>query len=297
MRRLLNTYRWELWLFVGIPVVATLFVYIYDWTPAGRDDELRLYGWGAVTGAAAAATLKTASYRWVRQLGRPMLSVFWRFSLGASAVGALVFLIVNLLAPIPSGRTTDSSFTSLFVVLLVLAGVMSLMRLWFAREASRTSLAHAFLLVALTVGAGSISSVLSLREIDWGFLGPYGSGAVVGSVVVEVAIVFLSIWALAHFDGMGREGRRRAILAVLAISVLASIADIGVARDLEAGDYGRAWLNIAILSLPSVVFTLITLGLVYLIRVRHPTGPPPGATATTQSAAGHAVDVDYTDYH
>lgn len=282
MRRLLNKYRWELWLFIGIPLVASIIVYAYGWTPFGRDDELRLYGWGAVTGAAAAAILKTASYRWVRQLGRPMLSVFWRFSLGASAVGALVFLIVNLMSPITSGRTTDSSFTSLFVVLLVLAGVISLMRLWFAREASRTSLAHAFLLVALTVGAGSsISSVLSLREIDWEFLGPYGSGAMVGSVVVAVAMVFLSIWALAHFDGMGRDGRRRAILAVLAISVLASIADIGVARDLEAGDYGSAWLSIAILSLPSVVFTLIILGLVYLVRVRQPTEPPPGVTTAT----------------
>ena len=281
VRRLLDKYRWELWLFVGIPGVASIVVYIYDWSFLGRDDELRLFGWDTVTAAAGAAILKTASFRWVRRLGRPMLTVFWRFSLAASVVGAVVVSIVNLLSPIPLARPTDAS---LFVVIFVLAGVISIMRLGFAREASRISLAHAFLLVALTVGAGSsIFSVLSLFEIDWEFLGPYGSGAVVGSVVVEVAIVFLSIWALAHFDDMSREGRRLAILAVLAVSVLAAIADIGVARDLEAGEYAGAWRTMAILSLPTVVFTLIILGLTYLLRVRPPTGPAP-ALVTREGA-------------
>ncbi len=281
LRRLLNRYRWELWLFIGIPAVSAVFVYFYEWSPAGRDDDLRLLGWGSLIAFVCGALLKGASYRWVCRLGRPTLAVLWRCALATSVVGAVTLFFVNILYPLRATRADDLSVLYKWVILLVLLLVgTSIVRLWFAREASRISLAHAFLLVALTSGVGSsILSVVSRLRLEWDFLSPYDLAVVAGSVVIGVWTTLLSIWALAHFDVLSSESRTRVVVLLLALGAFAATPYVHVVREIEAGDYATAMLVVATLALPTVVFTLIVLGLTYLLRVRQPPEPPTAVTA------------------
>ena len=73
MRRLLNKYRWELWLFIGIPTVVSIIGAIYNWSGVRWAVDSGLRDSGAVTGLAAVVALGV-SYPWVRRLGRPMLA-------------------------------------------------------------------------------------------------------------------------------------------------------------------------------------------------------------------------------
>ena len=215
-----------------------------------------------------------------------------------SVVGAVILSLVNVLYPLRVSRTVefDPFFYKWAIVILVLIASASMVRLWFARDASRISLAHAFLLVALTSGVGSsILSVASLRHLEGDYLSPYGFTVVAGILIVWVWATILSIWALAHFDGLRHESRRRVVIALLVLGAFAAIPYFTVARGIDVGDYVGAMVGVAIVALPTVIFTLIILGLTYLVRVRQPPQPPTGLSATKASAAGKAVD--YTDYH
>ena len=128
MRRLLNKYRWELWLFIGIPAVSSVFVYFHEWSPAGRDDDLRFLGWGSLIAFVCGALLKGASYRWVCRLGRPTLAVLWRCALATSVVGAVSLSLINVLYPLRASRTSelDLSLLKWVIVIVVLAVIMSM---------------------------------------------------------------------------------------------------------------------------------------------------------------------------
>ena len=166
MRRLLNKYRWELWLFIGIPTVAASVGPIglaYTWEVIASDDVWSFSAWHAVSTSAVAAVLLGVSYAKVRRLEGFMLKLFWRYSLAASVVSALGFLAINLLSR-KLWDLSDLGFVYFYLrwVLssLALAVVVGLVRLWFAREASRISLAHAFLVIALS-GSTAGYSILS----------------------------------------------------------------------------------------------------------------------------------------
>ena len=104
MRRLLNKYRWELWLFIGIPTVAASVGPIglaYTWEVIASDDGWFFSAWRAFSTSVVAAVLLGASYAKVRRLEGFMLKLFWRYSLAASVVSALGFLTISLLSSQP----------------------------------------------------------------------------------------------------------------------------------------------------------------------------------------------------
>ena len=297
MRRLLNKYRWELWLFIGIPTVAASVGPIglaYTWEVIASGDGWSFSAWHAASTSVVAAVLLGASYAKVRRLEGLMLKLFWRYSLAASVVSALGFSTISLLSSQP-WDPLDPGFVPFYLrwvlSILALAALGGLVRLWFAREASRFSLAHAFLVIALSGSTAGYSILLvPVLLASWTltptFRDTSDAALQLGTAVLGTAITVLSIWALANFDGMGRRLRRRSLAALLALGVLHAVTSpSGVAGDVvdyvEVGNYMSAAL-VAALGLGAVtVFTLIVLGLTYLVRVRRPAEQPTGVSATT----------------
>ena len=277
MRRLLNKYRWELWLFIGIPTVASLIGVIYDWSGLRWAGDTGWRDSGAATGLASAVAL-SVSYPRVRRLGRPMLGVLWRYSIAASVVVGAVWIVS---AGLFSGGRLAS--TDLAYSLAALGGAGLLVRLWFAREVSRISLAHAFLFIALTVATGSLVTPFTiawstLREGYDSYVAVAVAGSAAFGIMLVVTITLLSIWALTTFDGLDRTIRRRVIVALLALGTFDAFL-IGPVSRIALDGY-RA-IDMAIPLAAAVVVTLIILGLTYLVRVRRPAEPPTGVSATT----------------
>ena len=294
MQRLLNTYRWELWLFIGIPTVAASVGPIglaYTWEVIASDDGWFFSAWRAFSTSVVAAVLLGASYAKVRRLEGFMLKLFWRYSLAASVVSALGFLTISLLSSQP-WDPFDRGFVPFYLrwvlSILALAGLVGLVRLWFAREASGFSLAHAFLVIALSGSTAGYSILLvPVLLASWTltptFRDTSDAALQLGAAVLGTAITVLSIWALANFDGMGRRLRRRSLAALLVLGVLYTTDTdaSGVVDYVEAGDYITAALTAALGLTAVTVFTLFVLGLTYLLRVRQPTQPPTGVSPTT----------------
>ena len=271
LRRLLNEYRWELWLFIGIPTVVSLISVIYDWSGVRWAGDSGLRDTGAVTGLAAAVLLGL-SYPWVRRLGRPMLGMLWRYSIAASVVVGAVWIVSDLLF---SGVELDSTDLGYSLAALSVAGL--LVRLWFAREASRISLAHAFLFIALTVATGSLVTPftiawLNVREGYDLYVAMAVAGSAAFGTMLVVTITLLSIWALTTFDVLERIMRRRVIVALLALGAFDTFL---IGRFSHLAVFGHRYaIDVGIFLAGAVVVTLIILGLTYLVRVRPPTEPP-----------------------
>ena len=276
MRRLLNKYRWELWLFIGIPTVVSLISVIYNWSGVRWAGDSGLRDSGAVTGFAATVALGV-SYSWVRRLGRPMLGMLWRYSIAASVVVGAGWGVIDLLFLDVILDPTDLAYS-----LAGLSAAGLLVRLWFAREASRISLAHAFLFIALTVATGSLVTPFT---IAWSTLregyDSYVAVAVVGSaafgIMLVVTITLLSIRALTTFDVLDRTVRKRVIVALLALGAFDTFL---IGRFSHLAVFGHRYaIDVGISLAGAVVVTLIILGLTYLVRVRPPAEPPTGANA------------------
>ena len=261
MRRLLITHRWELWLLLGVPAVALIAAYAYRWSPL-LDESYSggFFVWHSIRNAVAALMLG-AAYSRVRRLGRPLLFLVWRYSLTVAVVSAVGYLAAGLLY---DGLLSDGGSASrlgLFFTAVGLAGLFVL--LWFARQASRISLAHAFLLIALAVGT-SFPSVRSLDLLD----SPFGV-AILSAEAIGLASILLAVWALAHFDGLDRRMRTCSIVALFALSGLrfAALVGIGIAPLIAQGDYMEAARSMSIFFV-AILPSALMLGLTYLVRVR-----------------------------
>ena len=151
MQRLLVTYRWELWLLGGIPLVSGIVVPLLpsvlpilprgDWL-FDRYTYFRIW---AVDHLATVALL-AVSYSRVRRSGRNLLPLVWGCALVTVAVGELLWFTVTAVAPV--FETSDAFSFRLWLFGLSLANfIVSLpVLLWFAWQALRFSLAHAFFL-------------------------------------------------------------------------------------------------------------------------------------------------------
>ena len=254
MRRLLATYSWELCLFIAIPAIALIATYAYRWSPIveeGSPDFLQ-----GVIRHAVAALLLGAAYSRVRGLGRPLLSLVWRYSLTVAVVSPVGNLAAWLLW---DGRLV--SHLGLLVIALGLAELA--VRLWFARQASGISLAHAYLLIALTY-ATQFPNAGDLDHVGT----PYGI-VLLSAEGIVLASSLLAVWALAHFDSLDRRMRTRSIVALFALSGLHVVAVEGI---VIAAWIAPAGLDAVITRLVFLSYGLfrptLTLGLTYLVRVR-----------------------------
>ena len=148
--------------------------------------------------------------------------------------------------------------------------------LWFARQASRLSLSHAFFLVAFT----------ALRPWDpvrtnWSLeILPYTYESILIGVLITLSVILLKVWLVGNFELRGPAFRRNALIGLVAATLLSGYVRVLINHLIGLGE--GTFLNVpSLLSLlePTYVLTiflartglqrtLIAFALVYLVRVR-----------------------------
>ena len=279
MRSFFDTYRWELWLIVGIPVTAGIgravvspFVGFLGY---GNAVIHLIYFVGSVVGL----LLLAVSYLRVRNLGRDFLALLWGYVVAASVIMATSQGVLFLVGAAFPGADHLANFGRTFSIygLALLLEILAL--LWFARRASRLSLMHAvFLLVysSLTVVSpvtGSTISGINTYLLLASFL---ARGA------ITLTVMLAKVWLLGNFDWRGPRFGRNAVIGLLATLILSGYARVVIADLIgyAEGPY-LAILPLlgAVIGLAAFVvttvfqlaFLLVFFALVYLVRVRQPT--------------------------
>ena len=291
--RYFSTYRWELWLIIGIPIVSAevsrvsaplLTIPLFDL--AGITNvvsySIPISAAHLVIGIVSLPLL-SVSYLRVRRLERELLASLWRYSIAVAVIGivAATAVIVVEVADFEASRTVISigaTGTSLFASLL-----QYLALLWFARQLSRISLTHAFFLVAFT-------SLYLFIPIQGSLVTSDGARAInlyiLVNWIVGLIVMLIRVWLLGNFDRRGDRFRKEAIIILVATVILSQYASVTIGGLLGYLEIPSEAIlpflgaTVGLFMVVGLVFNLVTLlalfGVVYLIRVRQPkTGAPP----------------------
>ena len=279
MRGFIATYRWELWLLLWAPLVSWLASSTALMLAGFLSDQGLLdsffYSYSYVGGAAGTmvqAGLLLLLYPWVRRLERGFLTLVWRYELVLAAIAALLSVFGLALS-----LAFDEAGPSRFVFLatgLILAGFIATLPplLWFARRASRTSLAHAFFLFLVMASYGWTGLLVPLA-VD---LVPRVQLVLVLSLIslpLRFLTGFLLAWLLGNFESRSDAFRKRVVGALLAIYVVSNLGDV---VEIVVSTFGRdegilgTLASVALELFLSLVFLILPLALIYLVRVRAP---------------------------
>lgn len=293
MRRFLVTYRWELLLLLWAPLLGALalsavpslvgFLYDRGWQDAG----VTLLGYEGI-GSLVEAGLLLAFYARVRSMERAFLSLVWGYAMLLAAVGGVYWLLTAAFRPElwESGVLAYALWSGGSSLVYGVAVLLLLLR--FARPASRFSLTHAYFLflVAQTfLLAALLARTLNLQLFDSapvgmlfaiGFVSVFGGGA-------------LFAWLLGNFSARGAVFRMRAVAGLLTLYIVLELWELvemfTVVSDLTEGLLTADALTSIGLSLwRFLIFTVLPLGLIYLVRVRPsaPTSSEPPADLRVQ---------------
>ena len=289
-----STYRWELWLLIGIPavsvVVRVLFALLIEFLLSDRlvslsidnASQVAFNAWGLVPGIVVLILL-SVSYLRVRRLERELLASLWGYSIAIAVIGVatttvVIVAVVAFADPEASWRV--SSARALGIQLFALLP-QYLALLWFARQLSRISLTHAFFLVAFTslylvipitgtlidgTGAERVRAFYLSMLVGW---------------VVSLIVALIKVWLLGNFDRRGDRFRKEAIIILAVTVILSDYARVGIGELLGylEGPYLTIlpWLGLIVGLVFFVVGFVInltgllaTFGVVYLVRVRQP---------------------------
>ena len=284
LSRYFVTYRWELWLIIGIPAVsgvafsvsfpliAFLLVDIVGFTAI--DDA------GRLASGIVGLLLLSVSYLRVRRLERDFLPSLWGYSIAVAVIGIVTTIaaLVVAVADFEVSRTVSS----LHVTVIRLFGslLQYLALLWFARQLSRISLTHAFFLVAFTslylfipIQGSLIGGTSS--EIGWATFLQGLIGGFVGLIVM-----LIKVWLLGNFDRRGERFRKEAIIILVATVILSDYARVALGTLLDYLEIPSEAIlpllgsTVGLFMVMGLVVNLMTLlvlfGSVYLVRVRQP---------------------------
>ena len=261
---LAGKYRWELLLFLGLPLLSDtaafevltipirVVVLIVKTTglliPVPSIDTL-----GAFSLHVHAFLLGIFYYFHVRRSGRRTLSLVWAYAFAATAIGAVAAWAPDL----------DAQWEWLAPGAEALAGGIALV--WFAARASRFSLGHAFLLIALSTALYGYGSVAIYFSVPWTEANP----AFWLVSILSIAQGLLAVWLLAQFDST-RVLSRNAIIALFAMELV-----MITTLEIVSGGHpaARAALSVAaMLGLWAAWYGVVIL-LTYLARSRQPFDP------------------------
>lgn len=266
MRRFIVAYRWELWLLLWAPLLSSVASALVFSLLAFLYDEGRLvpryvfYAQGAATSLVHAGLL-LVFYGRVRRPERRFLTLVWGYALGLMVVGALVWLILAAFAPGDEGSGILSA--SLWVrARLLVHGLAALLPLfWFARLASRFSLAHAYFLF-LVLTSYSLVTVLVTALSLWLF-DVVAVGLLIAMTFASIfGLGFLLAWLLGNFESRPR-------LRWLAVGLLLAAHVVSVVWEPR----GVAFFQDRLAFAQFVVSLVFPLALIYLVRVRDPAPP------------------------
>ena len=261
-------YRWELWLFFGVPVAAALVEWaIYSvFSPTSDIGDRWYYVWLHLPSAVAWFSVLAVSYWWVRRLKRPLLRLLWQHSLVAITVGTtLSLVVVNLLYEDDLSPLQQGLMGSLSVGILIPMQLMILV--WFARRASRGGFKYALVFVGLTAIPEVTPFPLWVIE---GRVAIWSLGFYFGGILLSVMLTLVALWVLHRADSGGSVSGR-AIAALFLAALLGHVA-LHLAT---LSEWWLVWPEAEWLAVGTVIVTagvvlqhMVAVGLAYLVRVR-----------------------------
>ena len=266
LRRFVVIYRWELWLLLWAPLLSGIASVLVFSLLASLYDEGRLVPGYVVYAQGVAASLAHAGllvvfYARVRSLERRFLTLVWGYALGLAAIGALVWLVAGVLAPDDTGSGLVPISHWVRGRLLAHGAAVLLPLFWFARQASRLSLAHAYFLFLVLKAYSLITVVITALNV-WLFdLVPVGL-LIALTFATVLGLGFLLAWLLGNFESRPR-------LRWLAVGLLLAAHVVSVVWEPR----GVAFFQDRLAFAQFLVALVIPLVLIYLVRVRDPAPP------------------------
>ena len=295
---LASRYRWELMLFIGIPLVEQASWWLLTHALGNFNitfdvDSLPSY---IAPFLNLSLVLLCLLYFRVRRLGRSTLSLLWTFAFVYEAVATTTYLVFDV-TDSERWSVVSTSWWSIGVAFLL----STLVLVWFARQASRISFNHALVLIGLAFALDG-SGLLMPNLIRAGFEG----GQVAWDIVfIVLALNLFAVWVLSRLD-VPRESHEMDIerwigrwdiptfgvpLRRLAVRVLPRFDPArGISKELVLALFGLNWLLhiymtlwslivqdhetalIFVFSVPGVMFwplyIAIVIVLAYAVRVR-----------------------------
>ena len=225
---------------MGVPLVARVVITAYHGMLDSGLVSLDSIFLPSALSSVTTAVLLGVLYLQVRNVDQATLRLVWTCTLVIAALSTLVYLG----AVFAGDGYTSLQAGSVFAI----GGLLSLLPLlWFARQASRFSIAHAFFLVLVVGGLTLPDSPESLPFYRWLWV---------------LAESVLAVWLLANFDLRGPAFRRWSVVGIVALKGLAVLSTLVLVGSSEAYSALLVW---------AVFFLLLPLFLVYVVRVRHPT--------------------------
>ena len=263
---LAGKYRWELLLFIGLPLLSDTAAFEVLTIPI-RVAVLILKATGLLIPVPSIDTLGAFSlhvhafllgffyYFHVRRSGKRTLSLVWAYAFAATAIGAVAAWAPDL----------DAQWEWLAPGAEALAGGLALV--WFAARASRFSLAHAFVLIALSTALYGYGSVAIYFSVPWTEANP----AYWLVSILAIAQGLLAVRVLAQFDST-RALSLRPIAALFALdaTMIVTLETLTVSDPAAQA----ALLAAAMLGLWAAWYGAVTL-LTYLARSHQPFDPGP----------------------
>ena len=257
-------YRWELWLFVGVPLVVNVTWVIESsrselfTLPLSERQDLPYISPRAIL----LLLLLGLSYLRVRRLGRPTLALVWAYGVAAVLANALATVAIQVFgSPLPGSRTA-LSLVAMAVALAILV--------WFGRQASRISLGHALLLVGLSTtlprGISPLTGVFPvLTAVDESYhIFPWSI-----ALAFSVALSLLAVWALGRFDSASGVARTRMVLALFGVAVLVLISTHWAIASWQSEFLQLAFATALVSAIMAVSYAAV-IALIYVLRVRTP---------------------------
>ncbi len=214
-------------------------------------------------------------YLHVRRSPRAMLVEMWGYATAAIAVsiavsGPSLIWIAERLVELPA--TMNPLIYWLRQVLILVASLAPMV--WFARRASRTSVHHGFVLVALSTALGG--SLFPTFVIQAEILAPFvehaSSAAEVPWAILNLCHACLAVVVLSQFDSASPRMRIYFIAGLMSLAALSEVAETAtslgrVGAALASVDVGAA---IIVKAIWFVTYFGIAFALVYALRFRHP---------------------------
>ena len=276
LRRFLSTYRWEVWFFLGVPVIIGAVRQLVRWL-VHFDSNTWYHGSDLAIGALGLALL-AAAFPLVRRRGRQLLILLWALELvtrGAS-IALKGFDLTRGEQPAGIQLFTIHTVGDLHYFSTVSAWVGVIALVWFARQASRISTAHAFLLVGLSFATPSFSLQSFVFQSLSGYVGLFAAIYLISTIAVNI----LALWTMVHFESRGVAFRRVAIAGLFGMALWSSffgiyayfpvLAVVQGYRLLEQlfEDWSAIGMEMLGLALLFGLYNLLPLPLIYLVRVR-----------------------------
>ena len=229
--RIARAHRWETFLMLGIPAGAGCLVAMLPWALVHIPASLSLWWWLHIVRWLVLGVLVMA-YPFIRRHGHEFLTILWGFAIATTATGLFVVLAAAakdsgtafplpiVLFKFPSDIwAVGEPYFSPIVNFRLWDALRLVVMFWFIRRAARISMAHAFLLLGLSMADRTFST-----SLFWPFLSGTDTVLVAAAhLVAQVALNVLMLWALIRHETLTASALR----ATAAATIVAS-ATVGV---------------------------------------------------------------------